>query len=244
MTPNEIEALLGAYALDAVDDEERREIEAYLAVDPRARAEVEMHREVATLMAFSGAAAPEGLWDRIAGSLDERAPEPGPELAKVLPARPQAPRGRRWSTAVLVGAAAAAAVAAAVITVAAVREPDAPPAALDSMAQVFDRAMADPDATRVVLRSEDDAQRAVAVLEPGGLGVISLRDLPDLGPERTYQLWGVIEDEVISLGVLGNRPGVEPFTVRGDLSALVVTDEVAGGVTSSTQPALLAGTVA
>ena len=86
------------------------------------------------------------------------------------------------------------------------------------MAQVFDRAMADPDATRVVLSSEDDAQRAVAVLEPGGLGVISLRDLPDLGPDRTYQLWGVIDDEVISLGVLGHRPGVEPFTVDGDLT--------------------------
>ena len=240
MTPHEIESLLGAYALDAVDDEERREIEAYLAVDPRARAEVEMHREVATLMAFSGAAAPEGLWDRIAGSLEERAPEPGPELAKVLPAR----RRRRWSTAVLVGAAAAAAVAAAAITVAAVREPDPARATLDSMAQVFDRAMADPDATRVVLRSEDDAQRAVAVLQPGGLGMISLRDLPDLGPERTYQLWGVIDDEVISLGVLGNRPGVEPFTVNGDLSALVVTDEVTGGVASSEQPALLSGTLA
>jgi len=239
MTPQEIESLLGAYALDAVDDEERREIEAYLVVDPRARAEVEMHREVATLMAFSGAAAPEGLWDRIAGSLEERAPEPGPELAKVLPAR-----RRRWSTAVLVGAAAAAAVAAAAITVAAVREPDAAPAAMDSMEQVFDRAMADPDATRVVLRSEDDAERAVAVLQPGGLGMISLRDLPDLGPDRSYQLWGVIDDEVISLGVLGNRPGVEPFTVRGDLSALVVTEEVEGGVTSSEQPALLAGTLA
>jgi len=240
MTPHEIESLLGAYALDALDDDERREVEAHLALEPRARAEVEMHREVATLMAFSGAAAPEGLWDRIAGALDERAPEPGPELAKVLPAR----RRRRWSTAVLVGAAAAAAVAAAAITVAAVREPEPAPAALDSMAQVFDRAMADPDATRVVLRSEDDAQRAVAMLQPGGLGMISLHDLPDLGPDRTYQLWGVIDDEVISLGVLGARPGVEPFTVNGDLSALVVTDEVAGGVTSSQQPALLTGPLA
>jgi hypothetical protein len=42
-----------------------------------------------------------------------------------------------------------------------------------------------------------------------------------LGPDRTYQLWGVIGDQVISLGVLGARPGVEPFTVDGDLTALV-----------------------
>jgi len=238
VTPEEIENLLGAYALDAVDDDERREIEEYLAQNPRARSEVDTHREVATLMAFSGAPAPDGLWDRIAGAMEERAPEPGPELAKVLPAR-----RRRWPTAAVVGAAVAAAAAAAVITVVAVRDPSSSRTELDSMAQVFDRAMADPDATRVVLESEDSAERAVAVVEPGGLGLISLRELADLGPDRTYQLWGVVNDQVISLGVLGHRPGVEPFTVEGDLSALVVTDEAAGGVPASQQPALLKGTL-
>jgi anti-sigma-K factor RskA len=238
VTPEEIEALLGAYALDAVDDDERRELEEYLAQNPRARSEVDTHREVATLMAFSGAPAPEGLWDRIAGAMEERAPAPGPELAKVLPAR-----RRRWPTGAVVGAALAAAAAAVVITVVAVREPSSR-TELDSMAQVFDRAMADPDATRVVLKSDDGTQRAVAVVEPGGLGVISLRELADLGPDRTYQLWGVIDDQVISLGVLGHRPVVEPFTVDGNLTALVVTDEAAGGVPTSQQPALLTGTVA
>ena len=35
MNPNEIEELLGAYALDAVSDDERREIDAYLSSEPR-----------------------------------------------------------------------------------------------------------------------------------------------------------------------------------------------------------------
>ena len=48
MTPDELDALLGAYALDALDEDERREVEAYLADNPRARAEVETHRAVAT----------------------------------------------------------------------------------------------------------------------------------------------------------------------------------------------------
>jgi len=239
VTPHEIEELLGAYALDAVDDEERREIEAHLADDPRARAEVDTHREVATLMAFGGAPAPAGLWDRIAGAMDERTPAPGPELAKVLPAR-----RRRWPTAAVVGAAVAAAAAAAVITVVAVREPAPKRQEAEGVTQVFDQAMADPDSTRVVLQSEDGAQRAVAVVQPNGLGVVSLDGLTDLGPDRTYQLWGVVGDEVISLGVLGHRPGLAPFTVDGDLRALVVTDEVAGGVVSSQQPALLKGDVA
>ncbi len=198
------------------------------------------HREVATLLAFSGAPAPEGLWDRIAGSIEERAPAPGPELAKVLPAR-----RRRWPTAAVVGAAGRRGCRGRRHHRGRRRaSPRSSRSELDSMAQVFDHAMADPDATRVVLKGEDGTQRAVAVVEPGGLGVISLRELADLGPDRTYQLWGVIDDQVISLGVLGHRPAVEPFTVDGGLTALVVTDEAAGGVPTSQQPALLEGTVA
>src|SRR5829696_5058624 len=97
MRPEEIEELLGAYALDAVDPDEREIVEQYLATHPRARAEVSQHQEVATLLAFTGTTAPEGLWDRIAASLEEQAPEPGPELAKVLPMAPPAARPRRWS---------------------------------------------------------------------------------------------------------------------------------------------------
>jgi hypothetical protein len=46
---------------------------------------------------------------------------------------------------------------------------------------------------------------------------------------------------VISLGVVGNRPGIEPFTADGELDALVITREVAGGVMASTSGALLVG---
>ena len=239
MRADELESLLGAYALDAVEDHERSELEEYLSVNPRARAEVDAHREVATFLAFSGAAAPEGLWDRISSAMDEPAPEPGPELAKILPIRRS-----RWPVAAIAGAAVgvAAALAAALIAVA-VREPGPSRAEGDPMVQVFDRAMADPDARRVVLTSSDGGQRAVAAVEPDGVGVISLRELPDVGPDRTYQLWGVVDDRVISLGVLGHRPGVQPFTVDGGVTALVVTDEVAGGVAVSEQPPLLSGQV-
>ena len=64
------------YALDAVDDDERRAVEDYLAANPRARAEVQQHREVATMLAWSGMDAPEGLWDRIVDSLDAHEERP------------------------------------------------------------------------------------------------------------------------------------------------------------------------
>lgn len=70
----EIEELLGAYALDAVEAEVAAEIELHLRDCPRCRAEVTAHREVATLLGNAGADAPDGLWDRIASSLEEEAP--------------------------------------------------------------------------------------------------------------------------------------------------------------------------
>ena len=82
----ELDELLGAYALDAVSDEERRAVEQYLLISPRARQEVAEHREVATMLAWSGMAAPDGLWDRIAANLESsgEAPRPTGQLASVM----------------------------------------------------------------------------------------------------------------------------------------------------------------
>jgi anti-sigma factor RsiW len=70
----EIEELLGAYALDAVDPDERRLVEAHLAVCPRCRDELAGHLEVASWMAGGGSRAPEGVWDRIVDALDDAGP--------------------------------------------------------------------------------------------------------------------------------------------------------------------------
>jgi len=66
----ELQELLGAYALDAVDADERGRVEDHLRGCARCRAEVEQHREVAAQLAYTGADAPDGLWRRIAAQLD------------------------------------------------------------------------------------------------------------------------------------------------------------------------------
>ena len=77
---------------------------------------------------------------------------------------------------------------------------------------------------------------------PTGTGFLSASDLPELPDTETYQLWGVYgDDDVISLGVLGNRPGIEPFTAEDDVQTLVITREQAGGVMASTTGAVLVG---
>ena len=85
MTPDDhLDELLGAYALDAVDDLERRRVEAYLAEHPEARAEVWQMRQAASMLAHSGNPAPDRNLDRIADTLEERPPD------SPAPAGPQA----------------------------------------------------------------------------------------------------------------------------------------------------------
>ncbi len=74
LTHAEIEELLGAYCLDAVDADETAAIEAHLPDCPRCRAEVAELREVAALLANNDTEAPEGVWDRIAEAIDEEPP--------------------------------------------------------------------------------------------------------------------------------------------------------------------------
>jgi anti-sigma factor RsiW len=238
--------LLGAYALDAVDVDERDALEHHLQECPRCRAEVADHRTVASFLGAAGGPAPEGLWDRIAGSLEEAPPEL--RLAPVVPLQ----QAQRRSVPVWVGAAAGA-VAAAVIAVLGVQvvhlnnqvdnlaAPQRPDAALLLAAT---HALADPTATRASLRSSDGGVTAQAVVLPDGSGFLVADDLPTLPPDRTYQLWAVAGGQKISAGVLGSRPSVVAFRyAASDVSAFAVTAERAGGVSTSANSPVVLGTV-
>ena len=82
MIDDDLDDLLGAYALDAVNEDERKEIEAYLTRSPVARAEVQRHHQVAAAIAASPGEAPAPLWLRIEALLDDRAPS---EASLVMP---------------------------------------------------------------------------------------------------------------------------------------------------------------
>jgi hypothetical protein len=194
-------------------------------------------RQAASMLAHAGNRAPDGVWDRIAESLDARPPQPGSRL-------PGAGHNtsRRWLVPVLAAAAIGVAVLAGVVTALVLDDDPAPTASVE---QAYEAARGDPDGRVVDLVSEDETLNAEAVVQPNGVGFLSAGTLPELPPSETYQLWGVYSDgDVISLGVVGNRPAIEPFAAAGDLDALVITREVAGGVQASTSGALLVGEVA
>jgi hypothetical protein len=231
-----VEALLGAYALDAVEPDERERIEEHLLTCPRCRAEVADHREVAALLAHGGAPAPEGIWDRIRDALEE----PPPRLRLAIGPKDAADPASsgdggaaaaitRRPAVVRAVAVAVALVAAAVIAVLGVQVAHLSDR-LDRMrddatvAAAATSALSDPTTRQATLRTESGEAEARVVLTGSGQGYLLADGLPALDGQ-VYQLWGTAGDAIVSLGVMGPRPGVVAFTASGDIGQILITAE-------------------
>lgn len=232
MTPEEIEALLGAYALGAVDEEERAIVDAYVAQHPEAASELEQLQDASVWLAVSGAPAAPDLWDKISAVT---LPEPIPLR---VPDRKRASHRNQWIVAV---AAALAFVIAVGISVVATRDDKAP--STSELAAVIADAQFSSSARRIQLQSPTNNASAEAVILRDGTGFLVSADLPKLGATRTYQLWAVNGDSTVSLGVLGPNLGPSAFKFVGDPDALAITEEVAGGVAQSSNSPVVAGRV-
>ncbi len=66
-----------------------------------------------------------------------------------------------------------------------------------------------------------------------GTAVATVTALEPLGADQTYQLWSVVGEEIVSVGLLGATPGEVPLRIEGDPAVLALTVEVAGGVAVS-----------
>lgn len=252
---DEIKELLGAYALDAVDALEADAVELHLRDCPKCRAEVETHREVAAMLAHTGAPAPTDIWDRIVASLDgvDEAPAmrltmtplddphaPGtlrtPSGGNVRPlARRRFDGANRW----MLGAISAAAALVLVLGVSLYRQSDRL-ADIESglrvvtLQRVAEDAQRDPTTRKVTLKSPDGKLSAQMALHENGHGFLRTSGLPVLPPDKTYQLWAINGDgEAVSLGLFNG--GEEDVTVQaGSLpDAFAITEEDAGGVIQS-----------
>ena len=238
---DEFSEVLGAYALDAVDVDERDRIELHLASCPRCRAEVAEHREVAALLSQSGATAPDGVWDRIASELAPPAPPLRMTIAPVDPMvgdeRPLAEVDRgatggstdstvapavpissarsatrnRTMLAVLAVAACIVAVLG-FVTVSQSRRINTVEQAMKSRSI---EAMANDTVAdaRVKVELTGDAGDAEAVVGTSGQGYLIMGDMPAPADGELYQLWGKVDGTVLSLGTFGGSSSVVPFSV-------------------------------
>lgn len=206
----ELQALLGAFALDAVDADEARQVELHIRDCPVCREEVAGYLEIA------------GMLPLVLGHEEE---EP---VAEVIP---MPTRGRWLSVAAAVAIVALS--AGLVVQTTRLGDVERQLAAADLSALALAAEGVDGASTMVLA---DGAGHAVAtvVLLPDGTGLLTIEGLPEVSEGRVYQLWGVMDDEVVSVGLAGAGPGTTTFTADAlRLQALVLTEEEAGGVAVS-----------
>ncbi|MDQ0426857.1 anti-sigma factor [Cellulomonas iranensis] len=226
--------LLGAWALDAVSDDERAAVEALLARDPDAAREArELRAVAATLAAATARPAPEHVR---AATLAAVAATPqvgtGAAAAGAVDLASERVRRRRAPVRTALVAAVAAAVLAVPVTVA-WRQADRAAVAEQRLAAV-ERLLGAPDA-RLVAADVAGGGRAVAVVTDD-VALVTASGVSDPGSDRVYQLWLLRDGAALPSSTSPVTAGGFDVTTAefrpGD--ALAVTVEPRGGSTAPT----------
>lgn len=241
-------ALVGAYALNALDELERAHFERHLAGCLACAEEAAELRQTAVRLAdLTAVDPPMELRGRVLAQARGVAQLPGGAAA--LPVGAAAPptgtqrRSRprpRWSQ--WVAAAVAVLIVAAGVGVIVGQEQrlrDARQATQQEAAQA-DRLAAVLAAPDIRLRTAAVAtgRVTVAVSSSRHEAVAVLRGLTVLEPDRTYQLWMVTAAGPVSVGVVG-ADGTKLLPDIGSAGAVALTKEPAGGSREPTLPLLV-----
>lgn len=220
-----IQDLLGVYATDAVDRYEADDVARHLQSCAECEAEVAEHRETLAFLAPVNSSLRPRAFDEL--DMDLSSP-----LASVTPFRPRR-TVPAWTMSV---AAAMVFLISAVATLQTRRADDlSSKLARGSLAAAADRAFADPDTRDITLRAASGQPYARVALMEDGQGYFIPADMPELGPDQTYQLWALKGPERTSLAVAGAQPKAIAFRTTTDIDGLALTQEVAGGAPQPTK---------
>lgn len=236
MTEN-VHALTGAYALDALDAVERAAFEAHLPTCADCRTEVASLIEAAArLGAASAVTPPATLLDAVRAEV-ERTPQvaaphaagaplaaPAPHEGGLAAARTRPVRRRQWA---LLGAAAAVLVVAAGFGIRQATTHHDPLSAEQAEAV---RIMAAPD---MVSHDLGLGSSHLVMSEEMGAAAVMGGDVPDPASGSVYQVWMLHADGSMAAGpTFMPHEGDVTSVVEGDLSAVtafMVTEEPPGG---------------
>lgn len=239
MNHEQIRELLGAYAVDAVEETERRAVELHLDTCDACVAEVGRHLEAASFLASDPTSAPSELWERIQAAIHEDGSR------RVVPMR-----RRRLATWIGAAAAVAAVAVSTVLTVDALSDQRRLEDRVNDLAATLERsgaeraaqaALLDPRSKLVVLRSPDSSLLARVVYLPDGHGYLVDHNLDPLAEGRAYQLWVLAGDRKVSAGVLGASPGVVGFAAAGEIAGFAITAEDGSGAAQPTSDPVVVG---
>lgn len=195
MKREELLELIPAYALGALDDDERAAVEAWLPTDPEAQRLLEEYQEMIDWLPLAAPAQPApshlqaDLRRRLADQREGvagRQSDDKPRLTKLPPAWPRPMLRRDWLP-MVAGMAAALVLLVAALLLA--LRPNDPGAAL------YARLVEQPGAREIALLPDvEPAPTGELVASPDGReAVIRVENLPDIGSDQTFQLWLVDE---------------------------------------------------
>jgi len=227
MNCDEVEDLLGAYALDALPGDLSAEVTAHLATCSK-HAEAAELRNVAGALAF---AAPEAqpsaaLKTRLMDAVhaDSAPSTEAPKRVGILNRLKQLTSQRAIPYA-LAGALAVALIALVLTN--------------------LDGGDSNRPGRATVSLSGEDSEAAVVYELEDGIIVLDAAGLKPLDAAHTYQLWSIASGKPSSLGLLGTAPNGEALAVVRvnikDIDSLAVTMEPAGGSIAPTTDPVLKG---
>lgn len=256
MTCDEVEELLGAYALDALPPDEEAALRAHLASCQRHARELASLRDAASRLAETTAAPPPpSLRARVLAAVATDAAASSTVAADAHGASPvaidaararRAPRRRLhpldWSP--RTWAAIAAALLVAVVGL----------AAWNAVLLRGDASEADRLAARVTWVSSleahgVDARGAVAYVGDEHKAIVFIDGLQPLGPSKTYQFWSIDGGTPESIGLMdtdasGKGTMVVPFDATRAHTLAVTVERAGGSPQPTSSPILIANCIA
>jgi anti-sigma-K factor RskA len=221
--------LLSAYALDALDDDERDRFERHLEECEECAEQLALLREPVAALAYAaeGPAPPEALRGRI---IEGARAEPRAAVIRI--------RRRNWPLAAVAGVAAAAACLAIGLGVWA-----------NSLSNSLDRERSAKSAYEQILGSGATAQPLIGadgslVVASDGRAALVVCGLADAPSAKTYEAWVITGETPRPAGLFRGGNGCNPVVLTErvpNAATVAVTLEDAGGATSPTLPILFRG---
>ncbi len=231
LSHSEIQDLLGAYALGAVDDDERTIIDAHLQTCESCRIELDDHSRLAeTLLRHASRVSP-------LASIEANG------SAKKNDDAVRQHRVRRWAAPVAI--VIVAVILGGFFVQGEIRSDD-----LETRMQrieVLERAQlaaTDPAAVVTTLRTpRSEPVLTVVSRAAGGASYAMNSALPRLAGGRTYQLWRVDNGVITAAVALGPRPDATAFSVPSGVSEFLLTVETGPVPSRPTLPAVATGLI-
>lgn len=229
---SDIHALVGAYAVDALDDVERAAFERHLAECPACQSEVAGLREASALIGATAAVPPPAsLRDRVLADIATVRPLP-PTVDRPSAASISGGRTRFRPRALLAAAAAVIALGAGTAVVQPWNDDSS-----QTQVSAIDRVRAADDAETFTQVLDGGAKATVVRSRSLNEAVLVTDDMPAAPSGSVYELWLIHDTEMVSAGLMSG--GDHELLLEGDAATangFGITVEPDGGSPEPTLP--------